>query len=142
MEVGVNTPVKKTQTTQTGEVHKKRTLWGWLKRLSITPITPGAKRAVITLFIFTIFLFVMNLLFTARLVHHAQSVSRAQCHFYSDLAGLPITISPSTKKASLLGVEIIADSRRSWIGLKCQGQLPQPSRSFIRWARYYHVPAS
>ena len=69
-----------------------------------------------------------------------QHSSASACRFFADLAGLPVTVTPTTKKASLLGVQIVADSRLAWRGLGCPGTLAPPAPSFEQWARYYHLP--
>lgn len=64
--------------------------------------------------------------------------ARASCAFYRDLAPVPVTTGPNGK-ASRLGVQIISDSRAAFVGQTCPGQLPPPSPSLIRWARYYGI---
>lgn len=63
----------------------------------------------------------------------------ANCAVDHDLAPLPVTAGP-TGKASLLGVEIVADFRGAWHKAGCPGTLARPAPSLIRWARYYHLP--
>lgn len=65
---------------------------------------------------------------------------RSQCHFNGDLASAPVTVSPATGMASELGVKIISDGRVAWRQAGCPGKLAAPSRSFARWAEYYHLP--
>lgn len=65
---------------------------------------------------------------------------RAQCRFDADLASAPVTVSPATGMASELGVKIISDGRVAWHQAGCPGMLAAPSRSFARWAKYYHLP--
>lgn len=64
---------------------------------------------------------------------------RASCGFYHDLTPLPITTGP-TGKASRLGVQIVSDSRATYVGQGCPGPLPPPDPSFVRWARYFGIP--
>lgn len=61
----------------------------------------------------------------------------ANCAADRDLSPLPVTAGP-TGKASLLGVEIIADFRGAWYRAGCAGELPPPSPSLEKWAAYYH----
>lgn len=112
-------------------------------------MTRGALHATLFLFVFTLVLFAANILFTAHEVNsiranttHIGMAVQAQCHFNSDLAGLPLAVNPKTGKAALLGVKIIADARLAWRVLGCPGTLPPPSPSFAKWARYYHQPAT
>ncbi len=105
-------------------------------------MTRGARWAAIGLLLLTLIVGGANLLATYLQVHTVRGAVQAECRFNHDLGGVPITINPATKKASLLGVEIVADSRLAWRGLGCPGQLPAPSPSFVRWALYYHLPAN
>ncbi len=77
----------------------------------------------------------------AQQVRALQRAVTSSCKFNADLAGLPITVSPATGKATLLGVQIVSDARATWRGLGCPGMLPPPSPSFAKWARYYRLPA-
>lgn len=63
---------------------------------------------------------------------------RAECSFNSILAPLPVTVPPGARRASLLGVEVVASSREAWHRAGCAGRLPPPSPSLLRWAAYYH----
>jgi hypothetical protein len=105
-------------------------------------ITVGALRAVIFLFMFASLVGVFNLWWTSRQVGAQHHSVIAQCKFDYDLSGLPVTLNPATGKPSLLGVQIVSDSRVAWRGLGCPGRLAPPAPSFARWARYYHLPAS
>jgi len=103
-------------------------------------MTRGARRAVIFLFALAVALAGMNLLFTSVTVNHLRSAVLAQCQFNADLGAAPVTVSPSTGRASRLGVLIISDSRTAWHGLGCPGRLPPPAPSFAKWAKTYHLP--
>jgi hypothetical protein len=105
------------------------------------PITAGAVRAVLTLFLITLALFGVSLLFTARAVNSVRQQARAECRFDADLGGAPVAASPATGKPSLLGVTIVSDARVAWRQLGCTGRLPAADPSFIKWARYYRLPA-
>lgn len=104
-------------------------------------MTRGARWAAIGLLLLTLIVGGANLLATYLQVRTVRSAVQAECHFNHDLGGVPITVGP-TGKASVLGVEIVADSRLAWRGLGCPGTLPPPSPSFVKWALYYHLPAS
>jgi hypothetical protein len=105
-------------------------------------MTRGARLAAIGLLILVLIMGGANLLATYLQVHTVRAAVQAECHFNYDLGGVPITVNPATRKASVLGVKIVADSRAAWRGLGCPGLLPSPSPSFAHWARYYHLPAS
>jgi hypothetical protein len=103
-------------------------------------MTPGARRAVVYLFALSLLLGGLNLLFTAREVNQLRAATRSACQFAADLAGAPVVASPAGK-ASRLGVSIVSDSRQQWRGLGCPGRLAPPAPSFVKWARYYHLPS-
>lgn len=103
-------------------------------------ISRGAKRAAIGLLILTLLTGAGNLLASWDEARGVQQAAASSCRFFADLAGLPLTVSPATGKASLLGVQIVSDSRIAWRGLHCPGVLPPPSASFTRWAEYYRLP--
>jgi hypothetical protein len=103
-------------------------------------ITRGARRAALGLIALTLLVGGGNLWASwdeARGVQHAAASS---CRFFADLAGVPITVVPATGKASMLGVQIVSDSRVAWRGLGCPGTLPPPSPSFALWAKFYGLP--
>ncbi|HEV2376226.1 MAG TPA: hypothetical protein VGS19_29160 [Streptosporangiaceae bacterium] len=110
-------------------------------------MTRGARYAAVGLLLLTLLTGGANLVATYLQVqavrHTVQAVghaSEAQCKFDYDLSGVPISINPATGQASLLGVKIVADSRAAWRGLGCPGRLARPSPSFVKWARFYHLP--
>jgi hypothetical protein len=125
-------------------------------------MTRGARRAIIYLFTLTVVLAGLNLYWTSREVGQVRGVVRTQaaqarvqaaqvrklrtavrssCNFAADLAGAPVAVSPATGKASELGVKIVSDSRVQWRGLGCPGRLAPAQPSFVKWARYYHLPS-
>lgn len=104
-------------------------------------MTRGARYAALGLLLLTLLTGGANLLATYLQVGTVRAAVKAECHFNYDLAGVPIAVNPSTGKASVLGVKIVADSRAAWRGLGCPGTLPPPSPSFMKWALYYHLPA-
>lgn len=114
----------------------------WLKRAGslLTPITPGAKRAVVMLFVLVVALTAANLWFTASEVDRVRGAVLASCAFAADVGSAPVAVAPGGK-ASELGVAIVADSRAQWRRLGCPGHLAPPQPSFIRWARYYGLDA-
>jgi hypothetical protein len=110
-------------------------------------ITEGARRtarrlawSLVVLFVITAVIGAANLIYTTQRVNAASRADSSSCRFFADLAGLPITVSPSTHTATLLGVEIISDAREAWHGRGCPGTLPPPSASFRHWAAYYRLP--
>lgn len=116
----------------------------WRPRLAariLVPITPGARRAVVTLFILSLLLAGTNLFFTSSQVHRLQAAVQASCQFAADLGSAPVVASPGGK-ASRLGVSIVADSRQQWRKLGCPGRLTPPQPSFVQWARYFHLPST
>lgn len=103
-------------------------------------ISRGAKRAAIGLLILTLLVGGGNLWASWNEERGVQQAAASSCKFFADLAGVPVTVSPATGKASLLGVQIVSDSRLAWRGLRCPGILRAPSASFERWAKYYRLP--
>lgn len=111
--------------------------------------------ALCVLFVVAIAIGAANLLFTSSQVHHVAATNekltqavaleqqqiRADCGFYGHLSGLPITDPPGPGNPSRLGVQIISDSRASFLGHGCPGHLPPPDPSFAKWAAFYHLPA-
>lgn len=106
----------------------------------LTPITPGAKRAVVILFVLSFTLAAVNSWFTASEVDRLRGTVLASCAFASDVGSAPVAAGPGGK-ASELGVSIVADSRAQWRRLGCPGHLAPPEPSFVKWARYYHLDA-
>ena len=106
---------------------------------------PGLPRAVLLGFVYLSVLMLLlagaNLLFTSRQVSAADARARAQCGFDADIAGVPVTVSPATAKASLLSVKLVSDARVAWRQAGCTGLLAAPSPSFRQWAAYYRLPA-
>lgn len=119
-------------------------------------ITPGARRAAhrlvwacVVLFIFTILCLLASLLFTNSQVRQVQRNSstlaaqiRADCSWYRDLASLPVAAPGAGGKPSIVLPRLISDSRTAWHEKGCTGKLPAPDPSFVRWAVFYHLPAS
>lgn len=103
-------------------------------------ISRGAKRAAIGLLILVLLVGGGNLWASWDETRGVQRAAASSCRFFADLAGVPIAVSPATGKASLLGVQIVSDSRLAWRGLRCPGSLPPPSPSFEQWAKYYRLP--
>jgi hypothetical protein len=104
-------------------------------------MTPGARRAVVVLFALMLMIGGADLFFTASEVGKLRAAVLASCAFAADLAGAPIVTSPPVRP-SKLGVTIVADSRAQWRNLGCPGHLAPPAPSFVKWARFYHLPAS
>jgi hypothetical protein len=102
-------------------------------------MTPGARRGFVYLSLLMLLLSAANLLYTARQTGAADSRSRAQCGFDTDLGSAPVALS-LTGKASQLAVTIVSDARIAWHQAGCDGHLPGPSPSFRHWAVYYHLP--
>ena len=100
----------------------------------------GAPRAIAGLFVITLAMFGLNLLFTAREVSDLRHAVQASCHFAADIGGVPIQVNLKTGRAPLLGVKIVSDSRVQWHGLGCPGHLVPPARSFVHWAKVYRLP--
>lgn len=111
----------------------------WLRLF--TPMTRGAARAVVFLFLLSLIIGGLNFLWTARAVNGAEARARALCQFDAHLGAVPVTPVAATGKASLLGVKLVSDARIAFRQAGCTGQLPPPDPSFLRWAAYYHLPA-
>jgi hypothetical protein len=117
-------------------------------RSSLQPgITRGSLYSVIVLFIAMIVLtgasYALESNTISRIQRNTASIdakTRAWCQFGADLAGAPVAVNPATGKPSILGVKIISDSRMAWAALDCPGHLAAPAPSFVKWARYYHLP--
>jgi hypothetical protein len=74
----------------------------------------------------------------------SQAVIAKACDFWYPLTSLPVTVLGPGGKPSQLSVRIISGARKSYDG-QCRDDLraplPPPDPSFVRWARYYHVPS-
>jgi hypothetical protein len=131
-------------------------------------MTAGARRAahrlawsLVVLFAVVIGIGTANLLFTTSQVHSVQHAQeqihqntvdlqkanaklaqqiKADCGWYHDVSGLPITVPPGGSKPSIVVPRLVSDARASWVGHGCPGHLPAPSATFVKWARYYHLP--
>jgi hypothetical protein len=112
---------------------------GW-KHLPFRPITPGAARAVVFLFVLSLVIGALNFAWTSRVVNAANGRVQALCQFDADLGTAPLTV-PKGARASRFGVLIISDARAAWHRTGCRGRLGPPDPSFVKWARYYHLPA-
>ena len=99
-----------------------------------------SRRAVVALFILSLLIGGLNFFWTSRQVNEATVRAQAQCAFNADLGPVPVTI-PASGKPAILGVKIISDARIAWRRAGCPGRLAPPAPSFIRWARFYHLPA-
>lgn len=97
-------------------------------------------RAFAWLLLITIGFAAVVILYTARTTHHLTREVQAQCRFDADLGGVPVSINPATHEASVLGVKIVSDSRVAWRLAGCPGTLPRATPSFLRWAKFYHLP--
>jgi len=104
------------------------------------PISRGAARAVVFLFMLAMLIGAFNFFWTSRVVNAANARARALCQFDADLGTVPLTI-PKGARASRFGVLIISDARTAWHRTGCPGRLGPPDPSFVKWARYYHLPA-
>jgi hypothetical protein len=61
------------------------------------------------------------------------------CQFDFDLGRAPV-VTPAGVRPGKLGISIVSDSLVEWHELGCPGPAPVPSKTFRKWARYYHVP--
>ena len=105
----------------------------------MSDMTSGARRAFAVLAVLMLALGAANLFFTSSEVGALRAAVLASCAFAGDLGSAPF---PATGTVSKLGVSIVADSRAQWRALSCPGHLAPPQPSFVRWARYYHLPDS
>ena len=112
---------------------------GWL-RLPFRPISRGAARAVVFLFVLSLVIGALNFAWTSRVVNAANGRVQALCRFDADLGTVPLTV-PKGARAPRFGVLIISDARTAWRRTGCPGRLGPPDPSFVKWARYYHLPA-
>ena len=112
-----------------------------LRRL-LTPITPGALRAIAVMFVLMVALAAFNLLFTAREVNQLRAAVQSECAFAADVGSAPVVTPNVSAKPSKLGVSIVADSRVQFRRLGCPGHLAPPQPSFVKWARFYDLPSS
>ena len=99
-----------------------------------------SRRAVVALFILSLLIGGLNFFWTSRQVNEATVRAQAQCAFNADIGPVPVTV-PASGKPAILGVKIISDARIAWRRAGCPGRLAPPAPSFIRWARFYHLPA-
>lgn len=110
-------------------------------RRPFRPITPGALRAAVFLFVLSLALAALNFLWTANEVNLAAARARAQCQFDADLGGVPLTLPKGASAPSRFGVTIISDARQAFRQAGCTGRLPPPDPVFTRWAKFYKLPA-
>ena len=117
--------------------------------------------AVVVLFVVVLGVGAANLLFTTGQVHslrHTQAQADrdsaalakanstlqrqivADCGFYADLAGLPVTVPVTGGRPTVTLPRIISDSRGAFVGHGCPGPIPRANPAFIKWATYYHLP--
>lgn len=104
-------------------------------------MTQGARRATASLLVIFIAFAAIVILYTAVNTQRLTREVRSQCRFDADLAGVPITVNPATRRAAPLSVKIVSDARTAWHQAGCPGRLAAPSPSFTRWARFYHLPS-
>ena len=114
--------------------------WAGWGHLPFRPISPGAARAVVFLFVLSLAIGALNFAWTSRVVNAASGRVQALCQFDADLGTAPLTV-PKGARASRFGVLIISDARTAWRRTGCPGRLGPPDPSFVKWARYYHLPA-
>lgn len=105
-------------------------------------MTAGARHAIAVLLVIGIVYAAATLFIGSATVNQLQDEVHAQCKFDRDLGSVPVTVSPATKTASKLGVTIVSDARQGWRGLACPGVLPPPKPSFVKWAKFYKLPAN
>ena len=103
-------------------------------------MSDASRRAVVALFILALLIGGLNFFWTSRQVNEATTRARALCQFDADLGAVPLTV-PAGAKASRFGVLIISDARTAWHRAGCPGRLAPPAPSFVKWARFYHLPA-
>lgn len=106
-----------------------------------TPMTRGAARAVVTLFVLSLVLAGLNFTWTANEVNTATTQARAMCQFDVHLGTAPLPLPARAAMPTRLGVTIIADARAAFRQAGCTGRLPPPDPSFARWAKFYKLPA-
>jgi hypothetical protein len=114
--------------------------WAGWSRLPFRPISTGAARAAVFLFAVSLLIGALNFLWTSRVVNASNHRVQALCRFDADLGSAPV-VAPATGPPSLLGVSIVSDARVAWHQAGCSGRLAAPAPSFVKWARYYHLPA-
>lgn len=116
--------------------------WGaWITARVAAPISPGAARSVVALFVLMLTLSAANLFFTANATHQLRVAVLASCRFAADRGAAPVTAAVGMWP-SRLAVEEVADSRQQWRALGCPGRLAPPQPSFTHWARVYGLPAN
>lgn len=103
-------------------------------------MTTGARKGLLYLVVLGILFDAGIYWLSARAVNGLAKQQHAQCKFYDDIGGSPITVQGSTVKPSLLGVSIVSDARVAWHQLGCRGTQQPASESFLHWAAYYHLP--
>ncbi len=64
---------------------------------------------------------------------------QASCQVAADIATAPLTISPETKKPTILGVKLLVDFRNAYIGQGCPGHLPPIEPLLAQWASRYGI---
>jgi hypothetical protein len=113
-------------------------------------ITAGARRAahrlawsLVVLFVVSASLSAGNLLYTTQKVDEANVRARAQCLQNMHISPSPVTVllvsgKPPAKPP--LGVQIVSDNRVAWRQAGCEGHLPPPDPSFLKWAHFYGLP--
>jgi len=104
------------------------------------PATWGARRASAVLSVIMLLFAGIIILYTARTTQRLHQQVQSNCQFDSDIGGAPITVVSPARRPSLLGVKIVSDSRVAFHIAACPGSLAPAAPSFIRWARYYHLP--
>ncbi len=94
----------------------------------------GARYSVIFLFALSILIASVSLWWTSRLVNAQAAATRTLCAEQRDVAAAPVTAN-----SSKFGVQLIADFRAAYAGLRCQPPLPPPSPLLRKLAAKYGV---
>lgn len=66
---------------------------------------------------------------------------QADCGWYRDVSQLPVA-TPAMGNPSIVVPKLISDSRAAWHGHGCPGQVPPANPSYVKWARFYHLPVN
>jgi hypothetical protein len=103
-------------------------------------LSPRLRRALVFLFLLPSVVALIAVGGLASTTLRLQQEVKSECQFNGDLAGLPVSENPATHEASILGVKIVSDSRVAWRIAGCPGKLAPAAPSFIKWAKFYHLP--
>jgi hypothetical protein len=102
-------------------------------------MTGGARRGLVYLLLLALIIDAAEFYLFARSVNSLTDQQHAQCLFYNDLGGAPLT-SRTGQQPSKFGVEIVSDARVAWRQLGCTGAQQPADPSFAHWASYYKLP--